>query len=124
MNRDRLIDEFILCTEEQRNVDYGNSGSVRKFNNLSKKKYMIAKLINDKYPELIPGFVALLQHPDWDVKLACAIRLLVDINCEQRDKDCAVNTIKEYINTPDMPHTPNIGNAFEWRMRMRDLGLL
>ncbi len=118
MNRDRLIDEFILCTEEQRNVDYGNSGSVRKFNNLSKKKYMIAKLINDKYPELIPGFVALLQHPDWDVKLACAIRLLEDVSCEQRDKDCAVNTIKEYINTY------KTADAIGWRMRLKDLGLL
>lgn len=118
MNRDRLIDEFILCTEEQRNVDYGNSGSVRKFNNLSKKKYMIAKLINDKYPELIPDFATLLQHPDWDVKLACAIRMLVDISCEENDKDCAANTIKEYINTH---HT---ADTILWRMRLRDLGLL
>ena len=70
------------------------------------------------FPELIPDFATLLQHPDWDVKLACAIRMLVDISCEENDKDCAANTIKEYINTH---HT---ADTILWRMRLRDLGLL
>ena len=103
---------------EQRDVDYGDPASVRKYNSLMTKKSKIAKQINDKYPELIPDFATLLQHPDWDVKLACAIRMLVDISCEENDKDCAANTIKEYINTH---HT---ADTILWRMRLRDLGLL
>lgn len=118
MTKDKLIDAFILCVQEKRNVDWANAWSVRKYNRLSMKRIRIAKLINEKYKELIPGFTALLQHPDWDIKLACAISLLEIISCEKKDKECAIEVIKEYINSHDT------ADATGWRMKLKDLGLL
>ena len=116
MTKDRLLDEFILCIQEKRNVDWANAGSVRKYNRLSMKRIRIAKLINGKYREIIPDFTALLQHPDWDIKLACAISLLEIISCEKQDRECAIAVIREYINSHDT------ADAMGWRMKLEDLG--
>ena len=118
MTKDKLLDAFILCVQEKRNVNWANAWSVRKYNRLSMKEIRIAKQINEKYKELIPGFTALLQHPDWDIKLACAISLLEIISCEKKDKECAVAVIKEYIKSHDT------ADAMGWRMKLEGLGVL
>ena len=117
MTKDKLIDGFILCVRKRRNVDYADPASVRKYNRSSMKEIKIAKLINDSYPELIPGFTKLLQHPDWDVRLACAISLLEIINCETKTRESAIAVIKEYVRSHDT------ADAMGWQMKLKDLGV-
>ena len=103
MTFESLKNDFISCIIKRRDVDYGDRASVRRYNYLAQKSWKDGVKINEVYPDRINDFAELLHHPDWDVKVACAHSLIVQMNCSETIKMEAVNTIKQYLTIAE-PH--------------------
>lgn len=75
----KLINEYIEIVEERmliESTDFEEKGSLSKYNKLMDKLVKIAIKIEEKYPEEIDMFCNLLLHPDSDVRLTVAGRIL------------------------------------------------
>lgn len=92
-----LVDEFVRCTRERRNVDYASRISVAKYNALARRRTKIAKIINQYHQDRIDDFLALLDCDEWDVRVACAVYVIHDISCTEEQRQSAIRLIRKYI---------------------------
>lgn len=92
-----LVDEFVWCIRERRNVDYASRISVAKYNSLARRCTKIVKKIDKYYHDRIDDFLALLDCDEWDVRVACAVCVIQDISCTEEQRQLAIHLIRKYI---------------------------
>lgn len=112
-----LVDEFVRCTRERRNVDYASRISVAKYNALARKRTKIARAINEYYHDRIDDFLALLDCDEWDVRVACAVHVIHDISCTEKQRQSAIHLIRKYIEEAADPV-----EALGFTMNLQDWG--
>lgn len=92
-----LVDEFVRCVRERRNVDYESRISVAKYNALARRCTKIAKTLDKYHHDRIDDFLALLDCDEWDVRVACAVHVIHDISCTEEQRKSAIHLIRKYI---------------------------
>lgn len=92
-----LVNEFIWCIRERRNVDYSSKISIAKYNALAKRSTKIAQAINKYHHDRIDFFLDLLNCDEWDVRVACAVCAIQDISCTEEQRESAIRLIKKYV---------------------------
>lgn len=110
-----LVNEFVQCTRERRNVDYASRISVAKYNALAKRRTKIVQSINKYHHDRIDSFLALLDCDEWDVRVACAVYTIHYISCTEEQRQSAIRLIKKYVEEAADPI-----EASAFRMNLKD----
>ena len=86
---------FLLGVSYTQNVDYGDKKAVNK-NNYGVKMYRkVAAMIGQYYPEKVTEFADLIESPDQDLRVACAVCILSLMNTDTVCKERALKLIQE-----------------------------
>ena len=99
----QLVQCFFAGVDKTRYVDYSNRISVR-MNNQGVLQYRnAAKNISEYFPEKIEDFSNLLFNEDAKIRICCAVCLVELMSCSKKQRELAINTVKNYIQTTSAP---------------------
>ena len=98
---EKCISNILKDTEKRKTVDYGDRASVRRFNAAMDRIHANLDYIDEHFPEQINLVIALLDFPEIEVSLVCAIRLLRFRNATTEQRQKALQTIQRVRDDPD-----------------------
>lgn len=95
MTYEQLAEKWLDAVQRQKNVDYGDSKSVREYNRCTDLYRKMARQIDEKYRDRLDSFAEFLNAEDVDTRVACAFCLLELTHYPMEIEERALEIIRE-----------------------------
>ena len=111
LGAEECITHILKDIDKRRTVDYADKNSVRRFNTAMDRIIEKANYLCDNYPDKMGLFIALLDHPDYQIAATCTSTLFGLHNATKEHKLAALDSARRLLSHPGLDA---IG-AFAWK---------
>jgi hypothetical protein len=127
LSAEECISYILQDIDKRRTVDYSDKNSVRRYNVAMDRIIEKANYLCDNYPEKMGLFIALLDHPDYQIAGTCTSVLFGLHSATEDHKLAALNSAKRLQLRPDLDEIGEYVwavNIERWEAKMGDKGLV
>lgn len=97
LSAEECIARILKDIEKRKTVDYADKNSVRRYNAGMDRIIERANYLCDNYPDKMGLFVALLEHPDYEIAATCTSVLFGLHNATREHKLAALASAKQLL---------------------------